>query len=59
MDAINEAALLDEITDLMPDVSPRLEQLRNDANALSSIFATLHRQAWSDPMSYDRYLQRN
>jgi 5-methylthioadenosine/S-adenosylhomocysteine deaminase len=56
---INESALLDEIADLMPEVSRQLEKLRRDANALSSIFATLQRQAWSDQMSYDRYLQRN
>jgi 5-methylthioadenosine/S-adenosylhomocysteine deaminase len=56
---INESALLDEIADLMPEVSRQLEKLRRDANALSSIFATLQRQAWSGQMSYDRYLQRN
>jgi cytosine/adenosine deaminase-related metal-dependent hydrolase len=56
---VDEAKLLQEIAAVMPDVTRQLDRLRAGAASLSTIFAELHRRAWSSPLSYDRYLQRN
>jgi hypothetical protein len=56
---VNEAVLLDEIAALMPVVQKKIDQLRADGERLSAVFADLQRKAWTHPLDYNRYLQRN
>ena len=51
---VNEASLLDEMAELMPAVTEKIDRLRGDSVRLSSIFAELQRRAWAHPLSYNR-----
>jgi hypothetical protein len=57
--AVDESKLLDEVAALMPTVQPKIDQLRGDARRLDEIFKALQRKAWTYPLNYNRYLERN
>jgi hypothetical protein len=56
---VDEQKLLKGLANLMPTVTARLEQLRDDASKLRSVFADLQTKAWSRPLMYNRYLQQS
>lgn len=56
---VDEDALLDQLTAVMPSVAREIDRLRDSAVKLGDIFTEIQRRAWAQKLGYDRFLERS
>jgi 5-methylthioadenosine/S-adenosylhomocysteine deaminase len=53
---VNEGRLLEELSNVMPELRRTIDRLSTEAKCFGSVSAELHNAAWSRPLPYNRFL---